>query len=148
VVELNFTLVLFAASFLLFLGLMYFCFFRPLGLLINRREADIANNRKKAESIMGNLNARIKEYEDNSVLKVAREEVAALIDSVKKEAKQVKEKHVQASAKELKQRIDETIASIERDKESITLSLKGSIGEVGKLMIAAIFKTSREELKI
>ncbi len=151
-VELDFTALVFALSFILFIGLMQLVFFTPVANKIHQRENEINRDKDKSKSLVQEIQERIAKFKDDPEVLAARREAHDLINQAKSEASEAKSRLVTETSTELKAYKTKQTQVLESERNQVIKNLEGPIKEitglmVGKLVSGASIKL-KEELKV
>jgi len=144
VVSVDFTLVLFTASFILFIYLMNLLFFSPLRTVINSREGKIKANRRKTESLVEEVESKIEAFKDDEFIKNARAESSRLISEANSEAANKRQALINETAEQLKQKKAKNHSAIEKEKSQILKNLEGPIKEITHLMVGKVLSNAND----
>jgi len=135
IIAIDWTLIVQAVNFLIFMVLIDKFLFKPLLSLTEKREAELNDHYRETEKIKRKAEKLLKEYEE--ILNEARSKSKAIIAEAVNEAKSVREELIRSAQEEAKKRIESAKAEIwgtfEKEKEKIE-------AEIGKIADAIVEK--------
>lgn len=137
-VEINFTLVVFLASFLAFMFLMNMFFFAPLKKVIGAREDFIAKSIEETETMASKLDEQVQDSSAESILKTARENAQSIMSSATQEAEKTKTALLEENGTKLKTMYKEHMDSLANEKQAISNEISKICDEVASLAIDKI----------
>jgi F-type H+-transporting ATPase subunit b len=121
IVAIDWTLIVQALNFLIFMILIDKFLFKPLLSLTEEREAELNGYYRETEKIRTKANKLLEEYE--RILNDAKNKSKQIISSAINEAKAVKEELIKSAQEEAKSKIesakDEIWTTFEKEKEKI-----------------------------
>lgn len=137
--EINFTLVLFALSFLVFIYFLNLTLFKPVGKVIEERKSLIETNYKSAKELTNKATSLL----ENHVLaiKSARHDAQHIIQGVIDETKREKEKKIQELMTVLNKEKETALANLAKEKETVMAALKGKINMLKDLITNKVLGT-------
>ena len=142
--ELNFTLVLFAASFLVFIYLLNLTLFKPLGKIIEERKNLIEGEHSKAKELFGNATSLIESYKQK--IKSARIESQNLIQEAVNEGKKKRDEKVSVLMAELNKEKETSLKTINEEKDAAMKKLEGEIKQLTDLITNKVIGTEGKTL--
>lgn len=137
-VELNFTFVIFTASFIVFIGLMKLVFFGPVERVINKRESFVADNINASKSSLQKIEAQIADTDASSILIKARQDSQKILSQAIEEANKEKSKLVGDAVRANKDMIINNVIGLEKEENEISKNLSAHIKEVSSAAIAQL----------
>ncbi len=137
-VNIDFTAVFFAVSFIVFMGLMQLLFFGPVSSKINQREGTITSNKEKTRSLIKEIEHKISQFKEDPEILAARSEANELISAAKSEASDARAKFVTETATNLKATKEKQISMLETERNQIIKNLEGPIKEITTLMVGKL----------
>jgi F-type H+-transporting ATPase subunit b len=146
VVSVDFTLVIFTLSFLLFLALMDFFFFKPVLSIIRKREFKISSDLEKIEQLKSDIESRVSNDEAFKIIREARTIASQILSKARDEALLSKEKFLEELSIELKLKHSKAVEEIKKQSAECLLSLEPSTFEIAELIFQKLI--GREEIKI
>jgi len=147
-VELNFTFVVFTASFIVFLGLMKLVFFGPVERVINKRESFVAENIKASKSSLKKIEAQIADTDASSILIKARQEAQKILGRAIEEANKSKVELVSDAVKANKDMIIKNVIGLEKEEKEISTNLSTYIKEVSQVAITQLMSEIEGKQKV
>ncbi len=127
-IELNGTSIVLAISFVIFVILLNFLFYKPMKKVMEERTKYIQDNKDDAETNISKTQKLIEE-KDAKIAKAKKQS----FDFLNETNLNVKEKldiAVNGAKAEFKQKTDKQIADLKREKEEVLNSMKGEIAEL------------------
>ncbi|MBI2914327.1 MAG: F0F1 ATP synthase subunit B [Firmicutes bacterium] len=135
------TFIFQAINVLIVLGVLYKMLFKPLGAIIQKREADVANSISKASSAREEAEKLLAEYREK--LGGASEEARALLEQAVRRAEEARQK-MTAEAKQ------DAVRTLDKARQEIALERDRAISvirdEMADLAVAAARKVVEREL--
>ena len=123
--ELNFTLILFAASFLVFIYLLNLTLFKPVGKVIEKRKELIEGEHLQAKDLCDEANKLLINY--TKQIKLARQEAQGLIQEVINQAQKAKQEKINVAIASLNQEKEEALKQIKKEQEIALKQLETQI---------------------
>ena len=123
--EINFTLVLFAATFLVFIYLLNLTLYKPVGDVIEKRKSLIAGEYEKGKELTQRANEMLENYKGKT--KAARHEAHLIIQETTKQAQKLKEEKVNQLLITLNKEKEESFKKIEEEKDLAIQKLEKEI---------------------
>ena len=123
--ELNFTLVLFAASFLVFIYLLNLTLYKPVGNIIEKRKNLMESDYSKAKSLVNEANELLENYKIQ--IKKTRHETHNVIHEMTLSAQKVKEEEIQKLFMKLTKEKENSLLLLEKEKKAALAGLESDI---------------------
>ncbi len=137
-VELNFTFVLFLASFLAFIFLMNLFFFAPVKKVIGAREDLIQKNIEETNAIAQKLDEQVMDSSAESILKTARENAQKILGTASQEAEKTKSSLIEENSTKLKTMYKEHMKGLDQEKQAISSEISKICNEVADIALEKI----------
>jgi len=134
-VELNFTFVIFTASFIVFIGLMKLVFFDSIKRVIDERESFVEKNILASREAQKKIEKKIAESDASSILMKARQEAQELLGKAIEGANNKRSKMVGDAIIVNKDLISRNIIILEKEEREISKNLSTYIKEVSQTAI-------------
>ena len=134
--EINFTLVLFAASFLVFIYLLNLTLYKPVGDVIEKRKGLIDREYAKSKELTQRANEMLETYKNK--IKSARHEAHLIIQEVTKQAQKTKEEKISELLVSLNKEKEDSFKKIEEEKKAVMQKLEKEIKILTDLIINKI----------
>jgi len=134
--EINFTLVLFAVSFLAFIYLLNLTLYKPVGEIVELRKKLIDGDYSKAKELTHKANESLENYKNK--IKTARHESHIIIQEATKKAQKVKEEKISQLSDTLNKEKEESFKKIEEEKKIVMQKLEKEIKTLTDLIINKI----------
>lgn len=142
--EINFTLVLFAASFLVFIYLLNMTLYKPVGDVIEKRKSLIDGEYAKGKELTQKANEMLENYKEK--IKLARHDAHLIIQEATKQAQKLKEEKVSQLLVTLNQEKAESFRKIEEEKRLVMQKLEGEIKTLTDLITNKILGSGGKTL--
>lgn len=136
--SIDFTAVVFGASFVAFIFLMNLFFFSPMEKFFKKRENLIDGNQKKAKELITDFEGKVESYEEK--LAEARSKASEILASAIEESKVKKESIVNEALKEIEASRNSALVEIESNRKDLVAELSGTIREISALMTEKILE--------
>lgn len=137
-VELNFTFVIFTASFIVFLFLMKLTFFDPVkDVIISREkmiEADLAESQKALEKI----NSAKESENPINIIKKSKLEAQEIVNKSANEANKERQEMVNRELKTIQANAETTILELRKEEKKIFADLDKYVTELSKTALDKI----------
>ena len=142
--EINFTLVLFAASFLVFIYLLNLTLYKPVGDVIEKRKSLIDREYAKGKELTQKANEMLENYKEK--IKSSRHESQLIIQEATKQAQKVKEEKVNQLLSTLNKEKEESFKKIDEEKKIVMQKLEKEIKTLTELITNKILGTGEKTL--
>ena len=142
--EINFTLVLFAASFLVFIYLLNLTLYKPVGDVIEKRKNLIDSEYTKGKELTNKANEKLETYKNK--IKGARHESHIIIQDATKQAQKLKEEKISQLLVILNKEKEESFRKIEEEKKVVMQKLEKEIKMLTDLITNKILGTGEKTL--
>ena len=142
--ELNFTLIFFAASFLVFIYLLNLTLFKPVGKIVEERKKFIEGEHQKAKDFSKEASDLIDSHKQR--IKSARIEAQGIIHEVTNEGKKRKDGKVSALLTELNKEKEASLKKINEEKEVAMKKMEGEIKLLTDLITNKVIGTEGKTL--
>ena len=142
--EINFTLVLFAASFLVFIYLLNLTLYKPVGDLIESRKKLIDGEYAHAKELTHGANEMLENYKNK--IKSTRHESHVIIQDATKQAQKLKEEKISQLLVTLNKEKEESFRKIEKEKKVVMQKLEKEIKMLTDLITNKILGTGEKTL--
>lgn len=130
--EINFTIVLFSISFLVFVFLLNFTLFKPVGEILEKRKDQIEGNIERAQFIKEEASKSLSEYE--ATIKTARIESIKIIEESTKQSNKIKQDKINELVNSLQVEKEKAIQLIESEYNSSKNQLANKIKSLTDLI--------------
>jgi F-type H+-transporting ATPase subunit b len=140
VVELNFTFVYFAASFLAFVLLMKIFFFDRVANVINKREDLIKHNLEASQLSSKQMEEQLAVASSSSILKAARDEAQSIINSANSEAGVNRTKIIDQAKHELSDNFQKSLSQMETEKNQVLAEMDSIVNEISSTMTSKLME--------
>ena len=134
--ELNFTLVLFAISFLVFIYLLNLTLFKPVGEVIEERKNQIEGSYKKASEDAAEANKILEDY--NSEIKLTRKEAMKIVEKSINLAQELRQEKILELISQVEKEKEEAISKIKQEENKSMTELEGKIKLLTDLITSKI----------
>ena len=142
--EINFTLVLFAVSFLIFIYLLNLTLYKPVGEVIESRKKLIDGEYAHAKELTQKANEMLETYKNK--IKDTRHESHIIIQDVTKQAQKLKEEKISQLLATLNKEKEESFKKIEEEKKTVMQKLEKEIKILTDLITNKILGTGEKTL--
>lgn len=133
-VELNFTFVYFAVSFLAFVLLMKIFFFDRVADVINKRDEIIKQNLDSSQLTSKKMEEQLAVASSSSILKTAKDEAQSIINSANSEAGLQKVKLLENAKSELSQNYQNSLKQMNEEKNQVLAEMDNIVSEISLVM--------------
>ena len=123
--EINFTLILFAATFLVFIYLLNLTLYKPVGNVIEHRKELIDGEYAKAKKLTHKANEMLENYK--AKIKLAKHESQNIVQEAIKQAQKVKEEKINQLLVTLNKEKEESFRKIAEEKKAVMQNLEKEI---------------------
>ena len=134
--ELNFTLVLFAASFLVFIYLLNLTLYKPVGNIIEKRKNLVESDYSKAKSLVNEANEMLEHYKMQ--IKKARHEAHNMTHEMTLNVQKVKEEVIQKLFLKLSKEKENSLLLLEKEKKAALSELESHIKTLTEMIVNKI----------
>ena len=141
--EINFTLVLFAVSFLIFIYLLNLTLYKPVGEVIESRKRLIDGEYSHAKELTHKANEMLETYKNK--IKGARHESHIIIQDATKQAQKLKEEKISQLLVTLNKEKEESFKKIEEEKKIVMQKLEKEIKMLTDLITNKILGVETEK---
>ena len=142
--EINFTLVLFALSFLVFIYLLNQTLYKPVGNIIEKRKSMIDGDFSKAKSLSETANELLENYKNE--IKSARIKAQNIIQEAIIQAQKIKEEKVAVLTSSLVKEKEAAINQIKEEEKAALKQLEGQIKTLTDLITSKVLGTGEKSL--
>ena len=133
-VELNFTFVYFAVSFLAFVLLMKIFFFDRVASVINKRDEIIKQNLDSSQLTSKQMEEQLATASSSSILKTARNEALSILNLANNEAGSQRNRILDQAKVELSENYQNSIKQMELEKNQVLAEMDNMVNEISKVM--------------
>jgi len=148
VVELNFTFVYFAGSFLAFILLMKIFFFDRVANVINKREDLIKHNLEASQLSSKQMEEQLAVASSSSILKTARDEAQSIINSANSQAGASKSRIVDQAKQELSETFQKSLSQMESEKNQVLAEMDSIVNEISLAMTSKLIEEMGSSKKV
>lgn len=134
--EINFTLVIFAISFLIFIYLLNLTLYKPLGEIIKKRKDLIEGNYLKAKELTNKANELLESYKQE--IKLAKLDAHNIMQDAFDKAQKVKEEKISGLLNELNNEKETVLKQMHIEKEKVMKELQEKITQLTELITIKI----------
>ena len=142
--EINFTLVLFAVSFLVFIYLLNLTLYKPVGNIVEARKNLIDGEYVKGKELTQKADEMLETYKNK--IKGARHESQNIIHEATKQAQKVKEEKVAQLSASLNKEKEDSFRKIEEEKKIVMQKLEKEMKMLTDLITNKILGTGEKTL--
>ena len=142
--EINFTLVLFAATFLVFIYLLNLTLYKPVGEVIEKRKSLIDGEYARGKELTKKANEMLENYKNK--IKDARHESQAIVYEATKQAQRAKEEKISRLLLTLNKEKEESFRKIEEEKKIVIQKLEKEMKMLTDLITNKILGTGEKTL--
>ncbi len=142
--ELNFTLILFAASFLVFIYFLNLTLFKPVGKVIEKRKELIEGEHLQAKDLRDEANKLLDNY--TKQIKLARQESQGLIQESINQTQKIKQEKINVITTELSKEKEEALKQIKKEQEIALKQLEAQINLLKDLITNKVLGTGEKTL--
>ena len=139
-VELNFTFVYFAVSFIFFILLMKIIFFDKVAEVINNRDQLIDQNLKASQLTSKQMEEQLAISSSSSILKTARDEAQSIINFANNQADTVKSRVLQEAKNDISQRYEHSLRTMEFEKNQVLSEIDSIVSEISSAMTSKLLE--------
>lgn len=142
--EINFTLVLFAFSFLIFIYLLNLTLYKPVGKVIEKRKGLIDGEYAKSKEYTEDANNMLDGYKNQ--MKSARHEAQTIIQEGINQAQKIKDEKISQLASSLTKEKEDALKQIKEEKNKAMKSLEGEIKTLTNLITSKVLGMEEKTL--
>lgn len=140
--EINFTLVLFAVSFLIFIYLLNLTLYKPVGEVIEKRKNIVEGDLNKAKELTNEANQSLDDYTNK--IKKARLEAQNIIQETVKQSEKTRNEKVSGLVSSLTKEKEDAISKI-KEEEKVTMGkLEGEIKSLTDLIVNQVLGKEKD----
>ncbi len=147
-VELNFTFVYFAGSFLAFILLMKIFFFDRVANVINKREDLIKHNLEASQLSSKQMEEQLAVASSSSILRTARDEAQSIINSANSQAGASKSRIVDQAKQELSETFQKSLSQMESEKNQVLAEMDSIVNEITLAMTSKLIEEMGSSKKV
>ena len=147
-VELNFTFLYFAGSFLAFILLMKIFFFDRVANVINKREDLIKHNLEASQLSSKQMEEQLAVASSSSILKTARDEAQSIINSANSQAGASKSRIVEQAKQELSETFQKSLSQMESEKNQVLAEMDSIVNEISLAMTSKLIEEMGSSKKV
>ena len=141
--QIDFTLVFFAASFLVFIFLLDLVLYKPVGRVIEARKDLVEGGFSQSKELSEKADELMEKYK--AALKRARIESQNLIQEVVLQAQKLKEEKIQKLVEELNKDKEVVLTQIKKEKEAANKEIVNKINILTELITAIVLGAGGEK---
>lgn len=134
----NFTLVIFAASFIIYAYLMKLVFFDKLLNLVNTRDQHIDKLLIESRNIQGQIEEQIKNSSSSSIMVKAKQEAQQIINDKVQTASKQKDGLVSGSSGTIKNSLVESLQAIDKEQRQVLSEMQSIVSELTETIVGKI----------
>lgn len=131
-VELNFTFVVFTASFLLFIVVMKLAFFDPVKNIIQARESYIEDNLAESKQALDKMNSSSEAENPADIIRKSKLEAQEIVSEAMTSANKERQEIVNKELKGIKSNTENSVIELEKEKREILTNLDSHVDELSK----------------
>ena len=140
--EINFTLVLFAVSFLIFIYLLNLTLYKPVGEVIEKRKNIVEGDLNKAKELTNEANQSLDDYTNK--IKKARFEAQNIVQETVKQSEKTRNERISGLVTSLTKEKDDAISKI-KEEEKVTMGkLEGEIKSLTDLIVNQVLGKEKD----
>jgi F0F1-type ATP synthase membrane subunit b/b' len=147
-VELNFTFIVFTASFIVFVGLMKLVFFDPILRVISRRESFINSNIEASKQALNKVEKEITTADPASILVNARLEASQILSNAIEEANRNKSSLVHSALQANKEMLSKNFINLEKEEAKISQNLAEHVAELTQVALDKLISEIETKKKV
>lgn len=140
--EINFTLVLFALSFMVFIYLLNLTLFKPVGEVIEKRKSIVEGDLDKAKNLTTEANQNLEDYTNK--IKKARFEAQSIIQEVVKQSEKTRNEKISSLVSTLTKEKEDALNKIKEEEKSTMNKLEGEIKILTDLIINQVIGKEKD----
>jgi len=134
----NFTLVIFAASFIIYAYLMKLVFFDKLLNLVNTRDQHIDKLLIESRNIQAQIEEQIKNSSSSSIMVKAKQEAQQIINDKVQTASKQKDGLVSGSSGTIKNSLVESLQAIDKEQRQVLSEMQSIVSELTETIVGKI----------
>lgn len=131
-VELNFTFVVFTASFILFLIVMKLAFFDPVKNIIQAREAAIAADLAESKAALSKVGESSEKENPANIIRKSRLEAQEIIGKAVTESNKERQMMVNRDLKDIQANAESSVIQLTKEEREILKNLDQHVDELTK----------------
>lgn len=143
-VEIDFTIVPFIISFLLFMFLMNMVFFKPVAKVIREREGSKSSDQDSTQYLIEQADSKVEQYQEN--IHNAQKEATAIVAEALEQANDKKQSMIDHAVADIDTHKLGAIESISKEQIEIIKGLNATVKELTSLMVGKIL--SDKDIKV
>lgn len=137
-IELNFTLVYFAVSFIAFMVLMKVIFFDKVAKVIASRENLITENLKSSQLTSKQMEEQMETSSSSSILKSAKDEAQSIINQANLLANNQKNKILESARVDLQKSFEQSLKEMDVEKQAVIDQMDSIVNEISTIMTSKL----------
>lgn len=139
-VDINFTFVLFTASFIIFMIAMKLAFFDPVGSVVKGREAEIEENLQASKESMEKVSGPGSDLDKaTEILTKARQESQKIISDAVNKANNERNAQVEKALEDINSKLNENVQALQREEKDLLANLDNQVEEIAELAVKKIY---------
>ena len=142
--ELNFTLVIFALSFLIFIYLSNLTLYKPVGKIIDARKSLIDSEYAKAKECTSSAGNILENYKTQ--IKSARQEAQIITQEAINQAQKIKSEKISVLISSLTKEKEDALKQIQEEKDKAVKSLEDEIKTLTSLITSKVLGMEEKTL--
>lgn len=131
-VELNFTFVVFMASFILFLIVMKLAFFDPIKNIIQDREKAIEADLAESKAALEQVGKSAEKENPANIIRKSKLEAQEIIGKAVSESNKERQEMVNRELKDIQANAENGVIQLEKEKRAILTNLDSYVSELSK----------------
>lgn len=140
--EINFTLILFALSFLVFTYLLNLTLYKPVGEVIEKRKNIVEGDLNKAKELTNEANQSLEDYTNK--IKKARFEAQNIVQEIVKQSEKNRNEKISALVSTLTKEKEDALKKIKEEEKSTMNKLEGEIKVLTDLIINQVLGKEKD----
>lgn len=129
---LDFTLVIFTASFILFVIVMKLAFFDPIKKVINAREKSIEENLAESKAALNKLGSSQQSENPATIIRESKLKAQEIVSKVVNESSQERQEMVNRELRDIKANSETSIIELQKEERNILKNLDSYVEELSK----------------
>lgn len=134
-VSLDFTAVIFALSFIVFMYLLKFVFFDKLAAVINQREGFVKDKLAASHKAQAKIEIEISNQNPKDLLSHARHSASTILQEALSTANKDKDKLVNTAKSEFNSKLDTNLASLKKEENELRANISSIVSELAKTTV-------------